>query len=315
MLTACRLRQLGLAVACLAILGLSGAFPDRVAQAARVGLLVSGNIRPYVEAAEGVRETLAANPDIRCDTFTLEKYSEAQLADFSREIGEQDLDLAIAIGPDAARFAWSSFASRKVPLLYAMVLNPDNVIGAGGGACGVSLNIPIEDQLIAIRRGQPAARRLGLLFDPLNNRQFFEEAQQAAAAYGLSILALEVSSKRDIPIILQKNWIRVDALWFVPDRTVISESIVQYVIQEAIYKKVPVIGYNRFFYESGASLAFVIDYREVGAQCAREAVRVLAGAPCRRVPPVFHFWVNTRVMGKLGVQGPENFTPPLQEGP
>ena len=92
-------------------------------------------------------------------------------------------------------------------------------------------------------------------------------------------------------------------------------SIVEYVIQQSIYKKVPVIGYNRFFYESGASLAFVIDYREVGIQCAHEARRVLAGAPCRQVAPVFQLWLNTRVMGKLGVAGPPRLTPPLLEGP
>lgn len=39
----------------------------------------------------------------------------------------------------------------------------------------------------------------------------------------------------------------MDALWLIPDRTVISESIVKYVIKEAFLRKVPVIGYNRFF--------------------------------------------------------------------
>lgn len=292
-----------------------GAAVDGVADAARVAVVMSSKIRPYVEAAEGMLDTLQQDPQVLCDTHYLDKYADHQLAEFSKEIEAGAPDLLIAIGPGAARFAWSSFGTGGMPLLFAMVLNPRNVEGLTDRSCGVTLNIPVADQIHAIHRGQPAARRLGLLFDPANNRTLFDEARQAATALGLSVAALEVSSKREIPAVLEKNWSRIDALWLVPDRTVISESIVQYVIQESIYRKLPVIGYNRFFYESGAALAFVIDYREVGAQCGREASRILDGAACRQVPPVFQLLVNTRIMGKLGVAGPQDFSPPLKEGP
>ena len=38
----------------------------------------------------------------------------------------------------------------------------------------------------------------------------------------------------------------------IPDQTVISEKIVQYVIKQALYHKKGVIGYNSFFIRSGA---------------------------------------------------------------
>jgi putative ABC transport system substrate-binding protein len=94
---------------------------------------------------------------------------------------------------------------------------------------------------------------------------FHEEARQAPPP-GVSLIPVAVSSRKDIPAVLKGNFGEVDALWLVPDRTITTESLIRYIIREAIYNKVPVIGYNRFFYESGAVLSFIFDYREIGSQ-------------------------------------------------
>jgi putative ABC transport system substrate-binding protein len=294
---------------------LLGAAAGAESPAARIGILVSSKIRPYLEAAEGAAVAFEEAADVSLTTHLLDKYPEDDLPELSRLLSAENTDLVLAIGPGAARFAWSPAAGIHSRRLYAMVLNPERVIDTGKEACGISLNIPVEEQLRAIRSGLPGVRRLGLLFDPSGNSPLFTAAAAAADRLGMSLIAMEVSGKPDIPAVLEAYWDRVDALWFVPDRTVVSESIVEYVIRESIFNKVPVIGYNRFFYDSGASLAFVIDYREVGAQCAREAVRLMSGGGCRQMPPEFHLWVNTRVIGKLGVAGPKSFAGHLREGP
>jgi putative ABC transport system substrate-binding protein len=166
-----------------------------------------------------------------------------------------------------------------------------------------------------IARGLPAVKRLGLLYDPRYNADFFEKALTEAASSNLKIVPLKVSSKKDIPDVLKQNWGNMDALWLIPDQTVISESIVQYIIKEALFSKIPVIGYNRFFYESGAALAFVFDYEELGRQTGRLAVSALAGKPCEKEAPVFRVWQNLRVLNKLGIRVPENKTPPIEAGP
>jgi putative ABC transport system substrate-binding protein len=131
----------------------------------------------------------------------------------------------------------------------------------------------------------------------------------------LKIVPLKVSSKKDIPVVLKQNWENIDALWLIPDQTVISESIVQYIIKDALFKKTPVIGYNRFFYESGAAVAFVFDYEELGRQTGRMAVSVLMGKACEKEPPVFHVWLNLRVIDKLGLDVSEKKFPPIEVGP
>ena len=101
----------------------------------------------------------------------------------------------------------------------------------------------------------------------------------------------------------------------VADATVISETVVQYMIKEALLRTIPTVGYNRFFYESGAALAFVFDYRELGRQCVGEALRILAGGKCRATPPAFEMWLNARVLRNLGETFPESPTLPLKVGP
>jgi putative ABC transport system substrate-binding protein len=181
--------------------------------------------------------------------------------------------------------------------------------------CGVPLDIPAQKQLEMIVRGLPSAKRIGLLYDPRYNADFFGKALAEAAALNLKVVPLKVSSKKEIPAVLNQNWGNIDALWFIPDQTVISESIVQYIIKEALFKRTPVIGYNRFFYESGAALAFVFDYAEIGRQTGHLAASVLAGKACEQEIPLFHVWQNLRVINKLGMSVPEKRVAPIEAGP
>ena len=196
-----------------------------------------------------------------------------------------------------------------------MVLNPPKISGQTETACGVPLDVPAKRQLEMIDQGLRAVKRLGLLYDPRYNSEFFMKAAAEAPSLDLKIVPLKVSSKKDIPVVLKQNWENIDALWLIPDQTVISESVVQYIIKDALFKKIPVIGYNRFFYESGATLAFVFDYEELGRQTGRLAANMLMGKACEKENPVFHVWLNLRVIDKLGMTVPEKKSPSIEVGP
>ncbi len=301
-------------VACLAALPVQPARPEK-ASAKRVAVILSSEIRPYVEAAEGLNAALAETLDIvPPEVFSLDKYPGKALTDLAGKLAAENFDLMASIGPAASRFLWAEPAPTAGGRLYCMVLNPEKVLD-GPERCGISLNIPVATQLAAISRGLPAVRRLGLLFDPLHNASFFAEAALAGTGLGLGVFPLRVSAGKEIADTLAEQWSRLDALWLVPDRTVISEAVVRYIIREALFKRVPVIGYNRFFYDSGAALAFIMDYQELGRQAGGLGREMLAGGTCRTTPPVFHAWLNPKVLARLGLQLPEAPLPPLEIGP
>lgn len=318
MLGACTYRPffkgLILTVLCLTFsLSVSAAAAGRLSP--KVAIVVSQRIRPYLEALEGLRGALAQTSEAEIDEFNLDSFKGKDRDILVKDLTEGRFDLLIAIGPCAAHFVWANFPSKDVRKLYTMVLSPEKVLASAEQACGIALGIPAQTQFQLLSSVFPSARRVGILYDPLCNDRFVKQAAGYAADVGLCIVPLEVSSGKDISLVLRHHWKDVDTLLLIPDRTVISESLVQHIIKEAILNRVAVIGYNRFFYKSGAALAFVLDYQEIGRQTARIALRMLSGEGCRMESPVFHAWLNRRVIRKLGITFTDSCVAPLEWGP
>lgn len=272
-----------------------GSEPD----AQKIIILVSKNISPYLQAAEGLNRIFAATNRIKTDTILLDKVRGPEI--ITEKMKNGLYDLKIAVGPEAVRFFRDSCKETFDSIIYTMILDPERTFGQADTASGIPLKIPVGTQIHEISNNLPFAKRLGLLYDPSHNTSFYLKAVEAAGPAGMTVVPLEVFSKKDIPFIVKGSFNRVDALWFIPDRTVISESIIQYIIKEALIKKIPVIGYNRFFYESGAALAFVFDYEGLGSQTARLALQILKGGACLEYVPEFKTRVNLHLIKKLGL--------------
>lgn len=264
-----------------------------------IGVIVSLNIKPYAEAVEGIQSALHEN-SLRSTVFFLENYPEKQRELLKDRILRDHFQSLVAVGPEASRFIWSEFRDHNIRLLYTMVLHPEQIPEAPKDPCGVSMSIPADMQLSEIAKILPKIRRVGLLFDPQYNHDFFQLASRYENSTSLSLLPLEVFSRKEIPQVLEKNWEKVDCLWMIPDRTIISESIIAYIIKEALLRKIPVIGYNRFFWESGAVMSFIFDYKELGRQTGNLAAEILRGKYCPETSPAFQIWLNEGVLRKLG---------------
>ncbi len=277
-----------------------------------VALFISRSIRPYVEAADGFREKLGSISNADLEVFEVERFNSNSLMELADRLS--GADLLVAVGPEAADFIWKAPAFSRTPKLYCIILNPDNIIDPDQVICGISLNIPPQYQLEMIGSSLPAARRIGLFFDPSQNKAFFEAAADIAPLLNIELVPLAVTSKKDIPTVLTQNP-GLDCIWLIPDRTVISESIALYIIKQGILQNIPVVGYNQFFYESGAAMAFVFDYAALGRQAAELAQKVLTDQSCTPQMPVFQVWLNQSVIEKLGVKVSASDIPQVRFGP
>ncbi len=286
-----------------------------------VSILLSRNIRPYFDALDGISDGVADGlPDakIHRTVFTLSDYPPERAARLEEKLKALDPDLLITVGPEALRMVELRL-DRLVPrLLYSMILHPRSILGPDAAVCGVAMDIPLIEQLRTIRSALPGIRLLGLLYDPVYNETRFRRAKAALKnahfATPLVLTPIPVSLK-DIRRKLDRSWEHIDALWFIPDQTVKGESLIRQILKESISRNIPAIGFNRLFYDSGATLSFVLDYKEIGRKTGRMAVRYLHTGDCRPAGPAYQAWINSRVVRRIGATVRLDAEAGIVEGP
>lgn len=269
----------------------------------KTAIIVSKKIKPYIHVVDGVTDSLAAAPT-QTDVFFLSAPDNKPDSQLNNQIKAQlhggQYDLVTAIGPEAAVLVWGVEIPGKK--LYAAVLNPALLTGLGSGACGISLRIPVKVQLEKISQSFKTIQRIGLLFDPRHNQQFYEQALEASIDHGLGIIPLKVRSKNQIAGVLKEYKGKIDAIWMIPDQTIISEKIIHYVIKQGIYNNTGVIGYNSFFTRSGAFFSFEFDYASLGKQAGEAIMSYLETGECQKDTPVFNAVINHKMADKIGIR-------------
>ncbi|MBC2704949.1 ABC transporter substrate binding protein [Desulfobacula sp.] len=270
----------------------------------QIAIVVSKKIRPYMDVIEGITKGLKEKSRTIQIFFLLDSDARNNEKIFTK-LEKGSFDFFSAIGPEAAEFLWNLDA--RHPKMFTAVLDPvgllkTSLVKRGGSGCGISLRIPVDRQVYEISKTFVHFKKIGLLFDARNNDWFYEEASQASKKYGITIIPLKVESKKQITQVLTSNWENIDCVWMIPDQTVISEKIIQYIIKRGIYNKKGVIGYNSFFIRSGAVFAFDFDYKALGFQAAKKIETYFKIGTCKQEPPEFQTVINQKMVDKIGLR-------------
>jgi putative tryptophan/tyrosine transport system substrate-binding protein len=262
-----------------------------------VGILISQEIRPFIQMVEGLEERLGPPA---CRIFLDEKETPYSQDPRFEAMEPGRFEAMVAVGPRALSFLiqknWPS------PILYGMVLNPERFAPKDVPVCGVSLNLDPLEQLTLIQATFPEVKRIGVLFDPANNQEWFEKARMSATSTPVSLVPLASSNRTDLTSVIREKRTDVDAILFIPDSTVISKALIQHLIKEAFLLGIPAVGYNLFFHESGAALSFVVDYRWVGERVAALVEAVSREGPCAPSGPGFKAVLHRGVVRTLGLK-------------
>ena len=274
--------------------------PATTAEETAVALVVSQKIRPYVQVTDGILDQVPQNikgPDV----FFLSPGDESITAQIFDRLVNGSYDLVAAVGPEAATLVWETGIPGKK--MYAALLDPDTVSNLPDDACGISLRIPVPVQVETIATAFPSLRKIGLLFDPNHNQRFFDAATAAAINRpgALTIIAMPVTERNQIAPVLKNHLEDVDAVWMIPDPTVISEKLIQYVVKQALFADIGVIGYNAYFTRVGAFFSFEFDYLKLGRQAGDVIIDSLAGKNCLGLDPVFDTRINNKIVDRLGL--------------
>ena len=272
--------------------------------ASEIAILKSSSIGAYDQAIEGFKSTapsgtIYAEYDLQGDLDQGRK--------LAKKIRASEASLVVAVGLKAALAAKLEIVD--VPIVYMMILDPSKHNLNAPNMTGTLLEIPAERQFKILRTFLPNLRRLGTLSNSSHSAKLKDTAAQAAAN-SFQLQEFPVDSEKDVPHQLRSLLAGVDALWLVPDSTVLTNESIGFILETSLAKRVPVIGFSPEFTRLGALLSLSVSYGEVGRETGVLAKRILDGdrkLPAKPIPiERLKITVNLKTARFLGVEFPKD---------
>ena len=269
-----------------------------------IAILKSSDLKAYNDAIDGFKATspgsaLFAEYDLLGD---LERGK--QLA---KRIRTSETSLVVAVGLKAALAA--KLEIDHIPILYMMILDPFKHHLTADNMTGVLLEIPADRQFKIMRLFLPTLHRIGMLYDPEKTSAKLKEAEMRAPVQDFHVRGFPVTQEKDIPQQLRTLLSESEALWLIPDPTVLTDESIRFILESAVAKQVPVIAFSTEFTRLGALLSLSVDYGEVGRETGRLAKRILNGEPVTALKPVsvqrVRITVNSKTARYLGITIPK----------
>lgn len=207
--------------------------------------------------------------------------------------------LVVALGADAAQRV--DAAGSGLPVLVA--LDPHAQVQAS-----IPSVSPYADplaQVRVLREALPEAKRVGLLYNPEQSRALAQRYSEVASQAGLTVSRAEVANARSVAPLARALMSRVDALWLLPDSTVVTSETFPFLVQRSFEVKVPLVGFSESLCRAGALFALEVTPTEMGQRAAAAAQRLLAGGALTVEPNLGSLCLNTRAATLLGLRLPE----------
>lgn len=240
------------------------------AGAAEVAILKSADIAAYNQAVAGFIATMPPSTtsivyDMQGDIARGQK--------LARKIRASDATLLLAVGVKAALVARLEVVD--IPVIFCMVLDTGKHDLKAPNMTGIRLEIPIDRQFSTMRAVLPSLKRIGVLYDPGKTGNLIEEARLQAKAMGFELVAQKVRSEKEVPTTLLALLPKIEALWLVPDSTVLTEDSLAFVMSTALDSNLPVVGFSSELVRSGALVGLSVNYEDVGRQAGLLAKKIL----------------------------------------
>ena len=257
--------------------------PPAVARAAdeKIAVLISATDAPFKEAVTGFNEFLARQGQkAEYEVFQLDGDA-GKAGPALQKIKSGGARIIFTVGSLATDAAVKGISD--IPIVACLVLRTD-FLKRSGNATGVGLEFPVGTQIEWMQRMLPRARTVGVIYNAAENQAKVDEAVGAAKRAGLRLEVEQVRSPQDVPAALNHLSRRVDILWGMPDRIMLSPLIAKNVLLFSLRNSIPFVGPSAAWVKAGALYSLDWDYADLGAQCGEIAVRVLQGAQPSSIP-------------------------------
>lgn len=276
-----------------------------------IAVIKSQDIEPYNTALEGFNKALKEEgTEAKLLNYDMEG-NEKRGHKIAKEVISQKPDLVLTLGTRATRIAAQDI--KDIPVVFSMVLAPvasgfvKSMKSSGSNLTGASMDIPIKTQFEWLKKVVPSVKKIGVLYNPDENKVVIDRASKTAENMKLKLIAMPVYSEKDLPKATQDLTKEIDALWAVADSTVFNSSqSIKFILLHTLRTKMPFMGLSNAFVKAGALLALSCNYKDIGRQSGESAIRILAGETPGKIPITvprrIHLSLNHRVAEQIGIE-------------
>jgi putative tryptophan/tyrosine transport system substrate-binding protein len=277
-----------------------------------IAILQSSDIPAYHEAIAGLKATgpigaIYTEYDAQGDLALGKK--------LARKLRASDASLVVAVGLKAALAAKVEIVD--VPIVYMMILDPLKHQLTAANMTGTLLEVPVDRQLKVMRTFLPTLHRIGALYDPVKTSSWVKDAARQATISDFQLKELPVESEKDVPQQLRTLLSDVEALWLMPDSTVLTNESVRFILESSLAHQIPVIGFSPEFTRLGALLSMSVNYGDVGRETGLLVKRILDGERLLPLNPVpierLKITVNLKTARFLGMTFPKELMSLIDE--
>jgi putative ABC transport system substrate-binding protein len=273
-----------------------------------VAVIMSARVDAYEEALRGFKRSLRHRIVVEYDMAGDFGRGREILSEIKSKVKP---DLIFAVGIWALQVVVGE--TTNIPVVYAMVLNPPSIVGSSAmNVTGASMNVSVDQTIRLLKQLGPQIRRLGVVFNRAKTGYLVSLADAIAREQGLQLITKEVRSPKEaIPALDSLQEERIDALWILPDETILAPEVVQYMLLFSYRNKVPLLGLSERHAQMGAllSLSFASS-EDIGRQAGELANSILEGKTAGEIPYTtarqVKLIVNLKTAQKLGIEIPKS---------
>lgn len=224
----------------------------------------------------------------------------------------ENVDLMCAIATPSATACFAAAEDKDIPVIFTAISDPVKAHLDKGNVTGTSDKLPVEAQLDLIRKIQPEAKTIGILYttsEP-NSVSAIEEYEAKAADYGFEIAALGVTAQSEVTqaadTLISQG---VDCFSNLTDNNVVG--VLASVLEKTNEAGIPVYGSEVEQVKNGCVAAAGIDYIKLGRQTGIMAAKILRGeASCEDIPfetiSEYGVYINKAACDELGMIVPND---------
>lgn len=249
------------------------------------------------------------------------KYESAQgesanASTIAQQFVSDKVNIILAISTPSAQSAYGAAMDAGIPVVFSAVTDPVAAqIAAEDGSSldnitGTSDVMPMESSFDLIKAIVPDAVKVGILHNTseVNSDVLLALAQEVAAAKGMEVIDMGITSTNEISAALDVLLPQVDVMLNLTDNMVVSA--MPLLASKTLEAGVPLFGSEDQQVLNGALASAGIDYYNLGQQTGAMIAKILEGTPAKDIPiealEDAQIFVNTEVAEQMGITIPED---------